>query len=220
MDLLTTISACSVAKDFTLVFAMVISFSNGNVFTVKDAAEIENPPLYDPLEFASESDDQESQLPRTRADAIAKLTRVRASGGTPVVGLLPVPPGWAANFNRKPPELLEACVNISIGSAMVAQFEYECGRGSLRECVLKRYAQAAGIEGFDEDVLEAIRTYGYPEGDAVVLETDNVFSNPILAPSTNSREWGADKIFFTTQPESRGARVGPRDGASAEHVNE
>ena len=93
MDLLTVISACSVARDFTLVFAMIMTFSNGNGFMVKGAAELETPPLYDPLDAVDEdSDESATQLPRTRDAALAKLEHLRATGDTPVLGLLPVPP--------------------------------------------------------------------------------------------------------------------------------
>lgn len=211
MDLLTTISACSVAKDFTLVLVMVLSFSEGNPFMVKDAAEIETPPLYDPFEVSGDTEGA-VQLPRTREAALAKLERLRAAHRAPVIGLLPVPPSWATNFRRTPRQLLEPCVNLSIGSAMIAQFEYECGRKAGRECVLERYAQAAGIDGFDVDVLDAIRADGHPEGEAVVLESEEVFSNPIHASANSDRDWGADRIFFTTRHESE---VAPRAGAGA-----
>jgi hypothetical protein len=198
MDLLTTITACSLAKDFTLVLAMAMTFSQGNVLTVKDAAELANPPLYDPL-----VEQDAEQMPSTRDAALVKLARLRAVGASPVMGLIPVPPEWAAQFQRAMPELLDPCINISIGSAMVSQFEYECGPKAARACVLQRYAQAAGLEGFDGKVLATIRTNGLPAAASVVVETDEVFSTPIYEGAAAKRTWGADKIFFATSREKK-----------------
>jgi hypothetical protein len=195
VDLLTTLAACSVAKDYTLVLAMAVAFSQGNVFTVKDAREIEAPPLYEP----GMVDDQEAeQTPRTRDAAVAKLARLRDAGAVVAAGLLPVMPEWAAQFQRSVPDLFDPCINVSIASAMVSQFEYECDAKAGRACVLQRYATAAGLEGFDTLVIEAIRSHGLPAGPSAVIETEEVFSNPIYPTEPSKRDWGADKIFFTS----------------------
>lgn len=197
MDLLTTIGACSVAKDFTLLFAMVITFSQGRVFTVQDAAELVDPPVYDPDAGVIYDEAVEARRPRSRAEAAAQLTHLRDVGAAPVMGLLPVPPAWAQLFQRGELELLDPCVNISIASAMVSRFEYECGANAERQCVLRRYAELAGVAGFDEMVLETIETHDMPVEREVAPETDGALNAPIHAQSSE-RDWGADKIFFRT----------------------
>jgi hypothetical protein len=197
MDLLTTIATCSLANDFTLVFAMAMSFSQGNPYTVKDATEVAAAPLYGTEIAPDASDDRASATPRTREEAVAALKRFKADGPQPLIGLLPVPAVWAGQFQRKPTDLLDACVNVSIASAMVSEFEEACGPKAGRACVLQRYAKAAGIEMFAQDVLELIRTQGLPKTGAAVVETDDVFDAPVFADDPK-RDWGADKIFFVT----------------------
>jgi hypothetical protein len=199
MDLLTVISACSVARDFTLVLAMATTFSQGNAFAVKDDVELENPPLYDPVYDPEMGSDSDQSVPRSRDAALAKVKRLRAAGRTPLVGILPVPLSWVEGFRRRPAELLDPCINVSVGSAMVAQFEYECGRKGGRRCVLESYARAGGFERFAEHVLEEIEANDYPDGADVVVESDVVFSNPIYPTRSEDRNWGADQIFFTTR---------------------
>jgi len=203
MDLLTVISACSVARDFTLVVAMATTFSQGNAFAVKDNVELENPPLYDPVYDPDMGSENDESMPRSRDAALAKVKRLRAAGRTPLVGILPVPLSWVEAFRRRPAELLDACINISVGSAMVAQFEYECGRKGGRRCVLESYARAAGFERFAERVLEEIEGNHYPDGADVVVESDVVYSNPIHPTHSEGRDWGADRIFFSTQSRPR-----------------
>jgi hypothetical protein len=196
MDLLTVISTCNLANDFTLVFAMALTFSQGNPFVVRDTAAVAAAPLYAVQVAPDLVDETPDGAPRTREAAIVELNRLRAAGTATVIGLIPVPPIWALQFQRTPKDLLDPCVNVSIASAMVSQFEYECGAKAERACVLRHYAKEAGIELFDEDVLETIRLQGLPKNGPVEVETSELFGSPVFVPKTPGRDWGADKLFF------------------------
>jgi hypothetical protein len=105
-----------------------------------------------------------------------------------------VPVSWAARFHRAPTDLLDACTNISIGTAMMASFAAECspprrhagyGRRSKRPsrhkleaeraCVLQGFDREVGVRGFTQ-ILDEIRRLPVPDPDAdLPPERSNVF---------------------------------------------
>lgn len=200
MDLLTAITTCSLHSDFTLVLAIAMTFSQGNPFAVQDAAKPGDGADY---AAASGPDDDApltlptTQAPKTREAAMAAFERITSNGGAPVLGLLPVPPAWASMFRRKPAELFNACTNLSIATAMLSEYEYECGKAG-RPCILKRYAEAAGMQFFDRDVLSEIKARKMPKEADAVADTDSILDAPVFTPGAGEadRDWGPDKIFF------------------------
>jgi hypothetical protein len=113
MDLLTAILACSLYTDDRLVLAMAQANSQGNPHSVVDAQ----------LDL---SDTPPAPPPRSRDVAEARLSQLESNGGVPLVGLLPVPPAWAAAFGRTVPDLFDGCTNIAIGTAMLSNFAQQC----------------------------------------------------------------------------------------------
>jgi hypothetical protein len=86
---------------------------------------------------------------------------------------------------------------------MLSEYDYDCGNAG-RACVLKRYAEAAGMSHFDLDVLREIKLRKMPkEGDAVV-DTDTILEAPLFTSGADEdgRDWGADKIAFP-DPDAR-----------------
>lgn len=186
MDLLTLIAICSVAKDVALVLAMALTFSSGNVNTVKVTAGAQD------------------DVPATREAAIVELKRLVEAGEAPVAGLLPATPAWARMFERPVEDLLDPCAGIGIATAMLSQYEYECEheherRGRTgRDCVLHKYAQAVGLDFFADEVRDFIVAQPMPAaGGAVAFESEAMLQAAILVPSAAPRNWGADRIFFS-----------------------
>ena len=102
------------------------------------------------------------------ADQVLELAgTIAEKGGRPGVGLMAIPLSWAARFSRQPVDLLDACTNVSIGTAMMASFAADCShraRGhdrrrtsrrdtrrqleAVRSCVLQGFDQEIGVRGF------------------------------------------------------------------------
>jgi hypothetical protein len=218
VDLLTTLATCSLHADITLVLAMAFSFSAGNPYVVRDASSavpvqgaapdvsVESPPTpFVPVD------------PKTEAEGIAALHRVEEQRGVPLIGLLPTPPTWAAMFGRKPGELLNACINVSIATARLSEFEYECGHAD-RTCVLRRYAAAVGMPSFEAQVAREIKARKMPNASRAVIDTDTWLDAPIVAASAGdvTRDWGSDRIFFpgVTPPAAADKQPAPQTAKS------
>ena len=149
MDVLTAILACSLHPDESLVRAVVHVQSAGHTFFVGDLT-------------ALESDDSA----RNAAGAEQLLDRVRQRGHRAAVGLMGVPVEWAEIYARGTKELWDSCANISVGTARLSEFDYECRKGAKkarraasstmsRTCVLRRYAKELGLPA--EFIAEVLR---------------------------------------------------------------
>lgn len=157
MDVLALILACSVYPDDHLVRAMVDLASQGNVYFVGDLATL--------MTFDHTG---------TLADAERLVGELEHQGGRPVVGLMGVPQEWATRFGRSPRDLLDACTNIWVGTAVLAKHMESClaehtvappgpdAPGSrtrvappeaIRSCTLDRFGADLGVSGFTEAVL-------------------------------------------------------------------
>jgi hypothetical protein len=191
MDLLSAVLACSLYADPNLVAAMAVAHSHGNPYTVLDASAAVQ--AYEDLP-AQEGAGPEPTITSV-GDGIAAIERISAQGGAPLVGLLPVPQGWAALFQRSVAELFDPCVNIAIASAMLSNFEYECGARASRGCAMRKYAQAVGLESLADAVTSELSS---PRVRLLVGDAETrVQEAPIFAgrrPKT--RAWGPDRIFF------------------------
>jgi hypothetical protein len=218
MDLLSAIATCSLHGDFSLVIAMAMTFSHGNPYMVQNAVEEvsyvqeQEDPLRLPMPAASKA-------PRSHAEAEAQLRNIAGSEGAPVVGLLPVPVSWAALFARKPMDLFNACTNVSIATAKLSEFEYECGGPKAgRNCVLRAYAQAVGMDDLELDVLAELTTQGMSKQGPAVIETEEMLSAPVKAAAgeDRDRQWGADRLFFVLTPSA--ATRGPAPAATSPQV--
>jgi hypothetical protein len=207
MDLLTAIASCSLHSDLGLVLAIAITFSGGNPYAVEDASAIGNATGIDAQVPSTMSLDGKPSLPKSRADALGALERIKSNDGAPLVGLLPVPPSWAVMFGRKPAELFNPCVNVSIATARLSEFEYECG-SRKRPCVLKKYAQAIGMEELELGVMAQLQGNRLSRtGTPAVVESDAMFQSPILpgSPDESKRDWGPDRVFFP-KPQERASK--------------
>src|SRR5438105_2595817 len=120
MDVLTAILACSLHLDDQLVRAIVEIQSEGHEFFVGDLTELA-------------SDDST----RTLEAARAAVARLRVKGHRPAFGLMGVPPEWARAYDHDPERLWDACVNVSIGTAKLSEFDYEC-RHQKKDVVRRR----------------------------------------------------------------------------------
>jgi hypothetical protein len=156
VDLLTIILACSLHPDDKLVEAFIRKVTDANPLFLGDFVTLET---HDDLK----SPDQVMEL----------ATTIAHKGGRPALGLMAIPISWAARFNREPADLLDACTNISIGTAMMASFAAECGPHprrrphrmaskhaprpnlvALRVCVLQGFDREFGVRGFTHILAE------------------------------------------------------------------
>jgi hypothetical protein len=109
MDVLAIILACSVYPDDSLVRAMVDLASQGNPHFVGDLTTLA-------------TFDQINSLP----DAERVVIELDRQGGRPVVGLLGLPPAWAKRYGRTRSELYDGCVNLWVGTAVLAGHYEAC----------------------------------------------------------------------------------------------
>ncbi len=200
MDLLTALLACSVyTSDDALVRAIAQSNSHGNQFSVLDAN-------------AETSDDPRPAEPRSVEVAMARLEDVRSAGDAPLLGWMQLPPDWVTMYGREMREAFDPCVNISIGTAMLSEFDYECaaaismptahapprGKGSpsrksaaeRRHCVIRKYGEALGMTDF---ALVTTLELGHqpPARDHATADS------PVIGPDVANR-WGANRVLFST----------------------
>jgi hypothetical protein len=211
MDLLTVLSTCSLAKDFGLVLSMTMSFSHGEPYTVRAAVD-----ATDAMLDAAALDGVET-APHTREAALSDMRRIKQ----PLIGLLPVPPEWAAMYQATPEELLDPCVNVSVATAQLSLYERQCaGRGrKARSCALHAYSEAAGIPFFEFAVLESLREQHLPSNSAPVLvESNDVLGASLLVDDAPSaRPKGADRILvFVDSPLDKSPERGERNNKSHE----
>jgi hypothetical protein len=197
MDVLVAILTCSLYADDALVRAIVDNAHDNPlaIFT----------PELDPTTGAT------STAPGTLEAAIAQLRDVVAHGGQPLVGLMQVPVTWASTFGRKATDLFDPCINLSIGTAMLSEFEYTCTRRTpltfgarhgestgawARSCVLRQYAEAVRMTELATVVTLSAR-YGQ-------FRLIRAYDAPIFSPPSDGRSWGADRVLVGPEPPSTG----------------
>jgi hypothetical protein len=185
MDLLTTILTCSLyASDDAMVRAIAEGPSGNNPYLVldpvADSAEAGVPPS-----------------PKSEAEATARAKGLMAQGGRPLLGLLELPPAWLDLFGRPLSSAFDPCTNIAIGSAMLSEFDHECGarsrgqaplleRVNRRACVLRRYESAIGSDDFEGVILLELSVQ---RPLTPSIEDAPIFS-PVAAP-----HWGSDQLL-------------------------
>jgi hypothetical protein len=198
MDVLAAILTCSLYADDAVVRAIVDNAHDNPlaIFT----------PELDPATGAT------SSAPETLDAAIAQLRDVFARDGRPLIGLMQVPVTWASAFGREATDLFDPCINVSIGSAMLSEFDYACGRpkatisaqnksashASRRTCAVQRYAQAVRMPDLASVVTLNLRNRGAP------------LASPADAPIFHAppdRSWGSDRVLMG--PASPGDRSDP-----------
>jgi hypothetical protein len=162
MDVLAVILACSLHPDDGLVRGLVRIQSGGDMYFVGDLATLK---VKDGLHNA--------------AEALKAADGIRTNGGRPAVGLLGIPLAWASRYGRAEGDLFDACTNVAIGTAVLAEHRDRCGGRSprlhthsyrrrvrsswhrpdsaaLRTCTLSRFAADLGVSGSPAAVLESI----------------------------------------------------------------
>jgi hypothetical protein len=207
VDLLTAILACSVyASDDALVRAIAQSNSHGNEFAVVDAAA------------QADSGDPRQPEPRTLDAAMGRLEEVLSKDGRPLLGWMQLPPDWVTMFGRDLREAFDPCVNVSVGTAMLSAFDYECSRATAgappaprhgrsrvprsatrdldrRACVVRKYGEAIGMPDFGVVTTLELRYQRSFDGAQA--------SSPIQV-GPGATQWGADCVFLTLATDDGG----------------
>jgi hypothetical protein len=206
---LAALLACSLYADDALVTAI--------------ADNVEQNPLSIVTPDEHSDSDAAGTAPSTIDQARAKLGEIMARGGSPLLGLMQVPPAWARTFGREPEELFDACVNVSIGTAMLSEFDYACARhvrtaragavrlavaDSRRRCVADRYADAIGMPEVATVVTLDLR---YSRSLPAVAS-----DAPIYAPARAVPGWGADclLVYRAADPDRMETLAGLTSGGS------
>src|SRR5881394_3923497 len=116
MDLSALLLACSMHADDRLLESIVFFHSRGNLYAVTDVA------------FATLDGELRAPWPSPSSlpEARATVARILASGGEPVVGVLPVRLEWATEFGKSSDELFDGCTNVALASAKLSEFDYQC----------------------------------------------------------------------------------------------
>jgi len=193
MDVLGVLVQCSMAKDFGLVLAMLMSHSAGDPYVVKEADV--NEVGFDDDDYAYEQDDT-PEAPRTRQEALADIRRLKQ----PLIGLLPVPPAWAAIYQHTPEDLLDPCTNVSVATAQLSLYERKCAhRRDPRGCALHAYAQEADAMMFEFDVLDTLAWDNLPRSAPVAVETPEILGANPMVSGTPSRG-DVRGMFVFTEP--------------------
>jgi hypothetical protein len=186
---LAALLACSLYPDDALVAAIIDN--------------VEQNPLSIIVPDDRSDPNAATAAPATVEQARARVRELIAGGASPLIGLMQVPPAWAQTFGREPEELLDACVNVSIGTAMLSEFDYACARRpksgarakpptaisaeARRECALDRYSAAIGMVELTTVVGLTLRH---------VPERSTRASDAPIFPSTGERRvWGADCLL-------------------------
>lgn len=151
MDILAVILACSLHPDDSLVRVLIDVQSGGNVYFVGDLATLKSKDTLGSAEAA-----------------LRFAEDLREHGGRPAVGLLGIPLEWASRYGRAPRELFDACTNVAVATAALAEYRDRCmgvspprsRRGGLRRqrhspstlvsrqvryCILSRFSQDLGV---------------------------------------------------------------------------
>lgn len=178
MDVLTAILGCSMYMDDNLTRAIMESTSQSNPYFVQNTS----------LDFAPPE-----ALPTNADDATMRAETIAAHGGRAVLGVMQIPVVWLKSFGRTTRDAFDPCINVTIGTAMLSQFAYECRRTygpssnsvNLRPCILRKYASASGMLDFEVITNLELRDQRPP-----VRELSD---GPIYRPSWGA--WGADCIL-------------------------
>ncbi len=192
MNILAAVLTCSLHADDALVRAIVDN-AHGNPYMLI------NPEL-DPEAAAL------AIPPRTPDAAITQLNDLLAQGVEPLVGVMQVPVAWAATFGRKPDDLFDPCINITVGSAMLSAYDYDCAHlkasvplpkstgapHARRLCVLHRYAEAIRVPDLETVVTLDLRFQHAP--------LPSPADAPILAPALEPCRWGPASLLLPTTP--------------------
>jgi hypothetical protein len=187
MDVLAAILTCSLHADDALVRAIVDN-AHDNPLSILT-------PDLDPETGAAVS------APQTLDEATRQLAEITAHGNRPLVGLMQVPIAWASGFGREATDLFDPCINISIGTAMLSEFDSACAKATgagapktspittvaaRRRCSVQRYAQAIHMPDLATVVTLELRY----QRSAPALPSDA----PIF-PLPPERRWGSDCVF-------------------------
>lgn len=170
MDILTIVLACSLHFDDELVTALIHRVSNDNPLLVGDLVTLE-------------TRERLSSVP----EATAAVADILKRGGRPAVGLMALPVTWAARYGRDPEDLFDSCTNVSVGTAILSEYDHLCrtrdrahtatarrgrhaakfDRERSRTCILRHLGSDLGVTGYAEGVKQEIASRRLRPPDAI-----------------------------------------------------
>jgi hypothetical protein len=187
MDAITAlILTCSLHWDDELVRAIVHKASVDNPYFVGDTVTLTT---HDHL--------------ATDDAALKIVDDIVNHGGRPAVGLMALPITWATRYGRTTADLFDACINISVGTAVLSEHAAECGprrrrngaatdasprppRGRAlnrqRVCILTKLDDDLGVRGYPDAIMQEITARAQQRRDR------HVDSPPASAPLVSPDE--------------------------------
>lgn len=194
MDIAALLLACSMHADDAVLLSVAYVYAGGSPYAVVNVS----------LSAVAPEDDIAPLSSPTAARAA--VARILASGGDPVLGLLPARPAWATEFGRTLDDLLAPCSGVAIASAKLSEFDYACrSRGSQRSlprrsCTLDLYGRGLGLPALGRAVVADL-TLPHP------------FHGELVEANGPASAWGVPQggdLFFPTAPLAPAATLLPR----------
>lgn len=187
MDILIWVLSCSLFNDDLLVQAIINTQSSAYEYYVGDSSNTVEGVYPDNIKISKK--------------VISKVIR---EGGRPLIGLMGIPSEVAAEYSRIPADLLDPCLNVSVGTAILAELAETCRRGpSFRYELVKKYGALLGYkdEYFANSVISNIkflrmksRRYQQMTGDDTNPHTKLLEQGKGLVEATEG--WNTGGIFL------------------------
>jgi hypothetical protein len=209
-SLLALILSCSLHHDDALVNAFIQRASDGNPYFVVDVPTLSS---HDHVQ--------------TREEALALVADIEKHGGRPAIGLMAIPVTWAARYGRPVGDLFDACVNISVGTDVMAAYAAECGKPTARlrgrastrnhpsrprrlplaaerVCILRHFDTELNVQGFPQAVLAMLAKISATLPDTTM---DSPPARSAAFPdgtdesdARDRSDWSSPRFFFTPPP--------------------
>lgn len=185
MDIIALVLSCSVHADDAVLLSLAYVYGGGDPYTVVDVS----------VNGLTQDDSLGIVLTAPSAvGARAAMDRIVATGGEPVVGLLPARPAWAIELGKASAELFDPCTAVAVASAKLSEFDDACKRrgprpmAARRACMLEQYGRSLGLPGLRQAVLADLTLPSAFDGD------EDLRGGAVLSTPSDSG------LFFATVP--------------------
>lgn len=177
MDILIWVLSCSLFGDDLFVQAVINTQSSAYEYYVGDSSNTVQGIYPDNIKMSEK--------------VISKVIR---EGGRPLIGLMGIPSEVAAEYGRKPADLLDPCINISVGTAILSELTTTCRQGHfLRYDLAKKYGALLGYKDdyFANSVISNLQFLGMKKRRYQQMTGDNA------TPHTKLLEQGKGLVGAT-----------------------
>jgi hypothetical protein len=129
MDILMLMLSCSLIQDDALVRSIMYVQSENYIYYVGDIAGEVVP-----------------QYPNTLADAEKAMEIIHRRGGKALIGLMGIPEDVALEYNLKPSDLFDPCINIHIGTSILSSIKVASENlKDARKNIIVQFSKTLGL---------------------------------------------------------------------------